>query len=371
MRAKLSVTIDRAQKKTCDAPGVEMSTTYAAMLVLAAGAMALSSCVALLLLNEVAKHKQQQQQQGGAAAPGGGGGAPPASVGAVPPNWQKVDILITGNTIGSNSGYHCGAVSLNAMQAECHANASCTHVEVWPGYGKYFLKNANDLPRECLYVTAQCSDGDQSANGGVYGYYHPLRGWGQKAANVKNMIKEIECSSGSQCDLSQIFSMIGLITLPLSFVPFGDILSGVGAGIEVASTAVNTALRIAGVSVSLGINIGIPAAEIVSKLIEAKKNAQIPFSNQPGITPWEYQVATEQGQPTMLPTVGVTWLGQLEDMVPSANRKNAIANAVTHYQTWMNSYAAWLKLPQSYGNFMPPGINWAQFYNNQGAATPP
>jgi hypothetical protein len=192
----------------------------AAVFAMVGGVVLVAGLIALCII----------MSKGGSGGGGGDGGKPRIEYktsGEVPPDWTRVSMTITGEVLET---LDCNTTSLDDAKKRCHANKYCTHVDAWPKENKYYLKDANTPPQECLAGTHKCSDGDwKDGNGG--GRFHPDRGWGDKAKQIESLIKEFECSSGSACVKKKIMKIVDIVSwviMAVSLVPISSIGSIAG-----------------------------------------------------------------------------------------------------------------------------------------------
>jgi hypothetical protein len=168
------------------------------------------------------------------------------------------------------------------LAEKCHFDSRCTGFQIDTEKGMAYLKDHDSVPSECLDDTHRCSDSDWKKIQGKYTYFHPDRGWKKKSDAVLNVIKELDCSSGSQCKLQQILSGISWALMALSFIPFGEVAgmaltstSLVGRIAIVAAHATEIAIDLAGTTVD--------AASTASAIQASRKEGSFPLDNRPVI----------------------------------------------------------------------------------------
>lgn len=291
-----------------------------------------------------------------------------AAVGSAPDpkDWKFVSVMITGKVIDT---LDAKSVTLDQAKAKCHAQAACTHVDFWKDKGKYYLKNGNDLPRECLDVTKRCSDGDWKDESGSGGYFHPGRGWGPKAASVEEAIKESECASGSSCAKTKIMNILSMATVPF------DVLGGVaGFGASAGSTALTTFGRVAMVADTA--SDAVTAVQLGSMITDGTKKSKstgdYPYSNMPYISPTNYTIGTGSG-PSYNNFIrskhGCSGTGSAnfrtdcrEWAWTPADQACKTKVRTVEYPEWQKAHDAWQKLPEYEGNYNP--VNWKALFGS-------
>jgi hypothetical protein len=190
---------------------------------------------------------------------------------------------IPGGTYEWNSDF------VKKLRAECHANPACTHIEYDFVAKKAWLKNANKVPDACVLMKERCADGDWK-RGTRFSEFHPNRGWRDIAAAKWNMLREIDCSSGSSCRLAKIMKPINWVFFAMNFIPFvGSIGEFLSFGSSLLGKVVVTTIAgaskltpIAKLAQTAGdISTAIEIGTIVSN---ARKKAAFPYDNRPVIS---------------------------------------------------------------------------------------
>lgn len=315
-------------------------------------------CGASLVVGNKNKTTTNKTATGGSrgGSQGGGSGTLPKA----PDGWQQVSAMITGKILKTMD---CASSSIDDAKRECHATKDCTHVDVWPTLGNYYLKNGNDLPDECKQSKAKCGDGDWKTSGG-WGWFHPQRGWGPKAQAIESFIKEIECSSGSTCARDKIINLVSQATLPLDVIPVGDVA---GAALGATSAIASAALRTAGMTLEQVLQLGPLAAGLVSKIIAEKQKADVPYENRPYIsaTDWAAGQGALLGVLCPYHRAGARYVvtsGASPGCSSSSTVQASVQASKKKYDAWKKLYDAWNALPESLGNYN--SIDWSQFLNN-------
>jgi hypothetical protein len=283
-----------------------------------------------------------------------------------PKDWKFVSVMVTGKVLDT---LDAKSVTLDQAKAKCHAQATCTHVDVWKDKGKYYLKNGNDLPKECLDVTKRCSDGDWKDESGSGGHFHPDRGWGTKASSVEDAIKESECSSGSSCAKTKIMNILAMATVPF------DVLGGAaGVGAWGGSTALTTFGRVAMIAdtasdAATAVQLGSMISDGTKK---SKSTGDYPYSNMPYISPTNYTIGTGSG-PSYNNFIrskhGCSGTGSANfrtdcrewAWTPGDQACKSKVKSV-EYPEWQKAHDAWQKLPEYDGNFNP--VSWKALFNS-------
>lgn len=266
----------------------------------------------------------------------------------------------------------------------CHADSRCTGFQIDTEKGMAWLKDHDSVPNECLDDSHRCSDSDWKKGQGKYTYFHPDRGWKPKSDAVLNIIKELDCSSGSQCKLQQILGAVSWAIMGLSFIPFGEV---VGMALTGASMAGRIAI-VAAHSLEMGLDlagISIDTASTVSAINASRKDASFPLDNKPVISIDDYWIGERYDQyyksvlgaanTSLCYKAGIpsTSTGNTADALVGVYsqctdaEKQRVGELLNErkarvYDQWKKAVSKWESLPESESN--GGGFAWDSVYND-------
>jgi hypothetical protein len=269
----------------------------------------------------------------------------------------------------------------------CHADSRCTGFQVDSTKGVAWLKDHDSVPSECLNTTKKCSDSDWKKEQGRYTYFHPERGWKQQSDKVLRVMKELDCSSGSNCKLQEILGAISWALTGLSLVPFTwgvtKVLGGSSMATRIAMTSV--------LALEKAIDVAENAFDVVTlkmSINAAKKEGSFPLDNRPLIGIDDYYIGKDPDMYERVvqsaATTSVCYKpGSLTpERLNSSNPEDRFVGPHSQctqaekqqihellnerrarvYDPWLKQLADWEKLPESESN--EGGFEWEQAYKN-------
>lgn len=266
----------------------------------------------------------------------------------------------------------------------CHADSRCTGFQVDTEKGMAWLKDHDSVPSECLDDTHRCSDSDWKKDQGKYTYFHPDRGWKKKSDAVLTTIKELDCSSGSQCKLQSILSAVSWAIMGLSFIPFGELASMALTGASMFGRMAIAAAHVAEIGMDLA-DTSVDAAATALAIEASRKDSTFPLDNRPVISIDDFWIGEKYDDymsRIMNPAVtslcygpGTTSSGDLR----GTNINNSNNGACTSddakkisellnerksrvYDEWTKAVKKWDSLPASESN--DGGFTWDKVYTN-------